>query len=295
MAAETTGDAVALETFALSKRYGRRVWALTDISVRVPRGLITALVGPNAAGKSTLIRSWMGFEAPTSGSVRVQGLDPIRNRRNILPHIGYVPQQPGLYRDLTVGDHLAVARHYRPSFDVQLATSRLTGLGIPLRARARELSGGQVAQVSLAIAISSHAEILLLDEPLANLDPLARREFLLGLRQAVAAEGATAVMSSHSVSDVEFASDRLVVLGVGRKLLDDSLVGAVAGHRLAETHVAAGDMNAVANIATSNGGMVALVRVAGASAAAAQLRPASLEDVVLGYLAYGRSQDSPTV
>lgn len=295
MAAEPSADAVALETSGLSKRYGRRVWALRDIDLRILPGQITALVGPNAAGKSTLIRSWMGFERPTSGSVRVRGLDPIRNRRQVLPHIGYVPQQAGLYRDLSVEDHLAVARHYRPSFDIQLATGRLTALGIHLGARARELSGGQIAQVSLALATSSHAEILLLDEPLASLDPLARREFLLALRQAVAAEGATAVMSSHSVHDVEFASDRLVVLGIGRKLLDDTLAGAVAGHRLAETHVAVGDMNAVAHIATGNGGMVALVRLAGVSSAEAQLRPASLEDVVLGYLAYGRSQESRAV
>lgn len=286
---ESVARPCALETQGLSKRYGRRVWALRDIDLRVPEGYVTALVGPNAAGKSTLLRTWMGFERPTEGVVRICGLDPIRDRRRVLPRVGYVPQQPGLYRDLTVREHLAIARHYRPAFDTRRAARRLADLDIPLESKARELSGGQVAQLSLSLSICSRAEILLLDEPLANLDPLARREFLLSLRQVVKEDGITAVMSSHSVSDIELASDRLVVLGVGLKLLDDSLASAIANHRLA-ADLATRAENAVAQIATSNDGTISLVRVAGSSANSPELRPASLEDVVLGYLAYGRSK-----
>ncbi|MCA1570137.1 MAG: ABC transporter ATP-binding protein [Chloroflexi bacterium] len=219
-----------LEAHDLAKRYRRGVWALTGIDLQIPAGGITALVGPNAAGKSTLIKTWVGFERPTRGSVRVAGIDPWQNRAAALDHIGYVPQSPALYDGLTVEDHLDMAVLLRPTFDRNLARERLDQLGIPRAAGARSLSGGQQAQVALAIALGTRADVLLLDEPLASLDPLARREFLHVVTDAVRTDGGTALLSSHIVTDVEQACDRLIVLGVGRVLLQASVTDAVATH-----------------------------------------------------------------
>ena len=220
----------ALEAIGLTKQYRRGTLALSNVSLEVAPGSITALVGPNAAGKSTLIRTWVGFEQPTSGSVRVAGIDPASDPAAALRHVGYVPQQPALYRELTTADHLDLAAHLRPGFDRAVAERHLDYLAIPLRARATTLSGGQQAQVMLAVALGTRADVLLLDEPLASLDPLARSEFLTVLRTAVREGGSTALLSSHIVTDVEQVCDRLIVLGIGRVLLDDGLAHAVAGH-----------------------------------------------------------------
>jgi ABC-2 type transport system ATP-binding protein len=277
-----------LEARGLAKRYGRRTWALAGIELEIPQGGITALVGPNAAGKSTLIKSWVGFERPTRGGVTVGGVDPWRDRSEALTHLGYVPQSPSLYDALTVDDHLEMALMLRPGFDRAYAQDRLGLLGIPLAQAARSLSGGQQAQVALALALGTRAEILLLDEPLASLDPLARREFLHVLTDAVRADGATALLSSHIVTDVEQACDRLIVLGVGRVLLHEPVVDALAIHGIQTDGVAAG--GAVASFAGPAGERLTLVRRADVAGGAEGdgLRPASLEEVVLGYLASGR-------
>jgi ABC-2 type transport system ATP-binding protein len=277
-----------LEARSLAKRYGRRTWALAGIDLEVPQGGITALVGPNAAGKSTLIKTWVGFERPTRGGVTVGGVDPWRDRSEALTHLGYVPQSPSLYDALTVEDHLEMALMLRPGFDRAYAQDRLGQLGIPLAQAARSLSGGQQAQVALALALGTRAEILLLDEPLASLDPLARREFLHVLTDAVRADGATALLSSHIVTDVEQACDRLIVLGVGRVLLHEPVVDALATHGI-QTDGAAPD-GGVATFAGPVGERLTLVRRADVAGGAEGdgLRPASLEEVVLGYLASGR-------
>jgi ABC-2 type transport system ATP-binding protein len=267
-----------LEARELAKRYRRGVWALGGIDLAVPAGGITALVGPNAAGKSTLIKTWVGFERPTRGSVTVAGIDPWRNRSAALAHLGYVPQSPSLYDALSVDDHLAMAVQLRPGFDRTYAATRLEQLAIPLSARARQLSGGQQAQVALALALGTRAEILLLDEPLASLDPLARREFLHILTDAVRSEGATALLSSHIVTDVEQACDHLIVLGVGRVLLHASIPDALASHAISLTPRS----DAVASFAEADGSLVTLVR-------GSADRPATLEEVVLGYLVSGRA------
>jgi len=268
-----------LETHDLAKRYRRGVWALTGIDLEIPAGGITALVGPNAAGKSTLIKTWVGFERPTRGSVRVAGVDPWQDRAAALDHIGYVPQSPALYDGLSVEDHLDMAVLLRPAFDRALARERLDQLGIPRKASARSLSGGQQAQVALALALGTRAEVLLLDEPLASLDPLARREFLHVLTDAVRADGATALLSSHIVTDVEQACDQLIVLGVGRVLLQSSVAEALANHRVAAADEAVG--NVIATFAGPAGERIALERDGDG-------RPATLEEIVLGYLASTR-------
>jgi ABC-2 type transport system ATP-binding protein len=268
-----------LQAHDLAKRYRRGVWALTGIDLEIPTGGITALVGPNAAGKSTLIKSWIGFERPTRGSVRVAGVDPWHDRAAALEHVGYVPQSPALYDGLSVEDHLALAVLLRPAFDRVLARERLEQLGIPRTASARSLSGGQQAQVALALALGTRADVLLLDEPLASLDPLARREFLHVLTDAVRTEGATALLSSHIVTDVEQACDRLMVLGVGQVLLHSSVAEALASHRVTPAADAVGEV--VATFAGPSGDRIALQRHGDG-------RPATLDEVVLGYLASTR-------
>ena len=271
------GDPV-LEARGLAKRYRRGVWALGGIDLALPAGGITALVGPNAAGKSTLIKTWVGFEKPTRGSAAVMGVDPWRDRSRALANLGYVPQSPALYDGLSVDDHLDLALQLRPGFDRAYARDRLAQLDIPATAGARSLSGGQQAQVSLALALGTRAPILLLDEPLASLDPLARREFLHVLTDAVRVDGATTLLSSHIVTDVEQACDGLIVLGVGRVLLNDSVASALAGHAISASE----RTDAVASFASADGSRISLVRGAGD-------RPATLEEVVLGYLASSRA------
>ena len=267
-----------LEARELAKRYGRKVWALGGIDLALPAGGITALVGPNAAGKSTLIKTWVGFEKPTRGSVRVAGIDPWKNRSDALAQLGYVPQSPSLYDGLSVEDHLDLARQLRPGFDRDYARNRMAQLDIPADRGARNLSGGQQAQVALAIALGTRAPILLLDEPLASLDPLARREFLHVLTDAVRSDGATALLSSHIVTDVEQACDRLIVLGVGKVLLHETVAAALEGHAISSTP----HPDAVGNFGAPDGSRLYLVR-------GTADRPATLDEVVLGYLASGRA------
>jgi ABC-2 type transport system ATP-binding protein len=273
-----------ITTTDLSKRY-RRTLALHDLTIAVPAGGVTALVGPNGAGKSTLLKLCVGFERPTKGGLRVLGIDPVRDRAGAVTRVGYVPQAQSLYRDLSADDHLMLARSIRTGFDANLARERLRMLGIPLMARPRELSGGQQAQISLAIALGTRAPLLLLDEPLANLDPLARREFLHVVREAVASGDVSAILSSHVIADVEPVCDGLLVLGEGAVLLQNTIEGAIASHRVTES-ATPGRGRLVALFPDRAGALHRLERVTPGD----QLgREPSLEEVVLGYLASART------
>ena len=292
--------AAALEAIGLTKQYRRGALALSNVSVEIAAGSITALVGPNAAGKSTLIRTWVGFERPTAGSVRVMGIDPALDPDAALGHIGYVPQQPALYRELTTADHLDLAAHLRPGFDRAVAERHLDYLAIPLKARATTLSGGQQAQVMLAVALGTRADVLLLDEPLASLDPLARSEFLTVLRTAVREGGSTALLSSHIVTDVEQVCDRLIVLGVGQVLLDEALAAAVAGHAVRrgdasptpDGNDSTRSVTVIGQFPTDAGQLLTLVRLGDGASVHGDLRPATLDEVVKGYLSAGRGPRS---
>ena len=288
-----------LEAHGYGKRYRGRPWALRGLDLAVPEGSITALVGPNGSGKSTLIRGWIGFEPPTEGRLSIAGIDPQRHRKTAVTRSGYVPQQPALYRELTVAEHIELATTFRAGFDADLARQYVERLGIPLRAQANQLSGGEQAQVGLALALGTRARILLLDEPLASLDPLARREFLHVLVTAVRGEGHTALLSSHVITDIEQACDRLVVLGRGRTLLDLSVADALAHHRVVEAASwEPGRPGTVGTFPTTADERLTLVRVGaspegpgalGTGPAAAPIgRPATLEEVVIGHLAAGR-------
>ncbi len=215
MTAET-----ALETRELTKRYRRgRTPALESVTLAVPRGAFVALVGPNGAGKSTLIRTFLGFERPTAGSAHVLGIDVRRDTPRALAQLGYVGQAPGVYAVLTARHQVELAAELRPGFDAEGALRRLADAGISDAVPARELSGGQQAQLALALALGTRAPVLLLDEPLASLDPLARREFLGTVAEAVAG-GTTVLLSSHIVGDLDEVCDRLIVLAPARVQLD---------------------------------------------------------------------------
>ena len=273
-----------IETVALSKRY-RRTVALRDVTLTIPDGGITALVGPNGSGKSTLMKLCIGFERPTSGRLQVCGVDPVRDRRAAVATVGYVPQSPSLYRDLTIREHIALAGGIRPGFDQAHARARLAALDLGLQWRVGDLSGGQAAQVSLALALGTRAPLLLLDEPLASLDPLARRDFLRVARQAVAEQGASIVLSSHVISEIEDNADRLLVLVEGRVVFDDTVAGAVAGHRVIETASGHGGAGIVGTFPGRGDLRHVLVRATDPALG----RAADLEEVVLGYLAASRA------
>jgi ABC-2 type transport system ATP-binding protein len=288
----------ALEAHGFGKRYRRRTWALRNVDLAVPEGSITALVGPNGSGKSTLIRSWIGFERPTEGRLLTGGIDPRRDRKGAVMRVGYVPQSPSLYGGLTIADHIALAVTLREGFDPVLAARYVERLSIPLTATAGELSGGEQAQVGLSLALGTRAGILLLDEPLASLDPLARREFLHILVEAVHAEGHTALLSSHVITDIEQACDRLIVLGKGHTLLDLSIAEALAHHRVADgsSGPAIAPERVVGTFPAPGGEPLTLVRVRPAELVppegVADERPATLEEVVIGHMAAGRAQRS---
>ena len=245
---------------------------------------MTALLGPNGAGKSTLLKMCVGFERPTSGRLRVLGVDPTRRRADALRGIGYVPQSPSLYRDMPVESHLRLARSIRPGFDIEHARGRVAALGISLGAKAGQLSGGEQAQVSLAIALGTRAPLLLLDEPLASLDPLARREFLEVASDAARAGDVTIVLSSHVISEIESVADRMLVLGEGQVLFQDTVAASLANHRVVDDGAVLDRLNVVAKFPGEGKARHVLVRTNDPSVG----RAASLEEVIVGFLALGR-------
>jgi ABC-2 type transport system ATP-binding protein len=280
---------IALQTEGLTKRYrSDRSPALDRVDLAIRAGSSVALVGPNGAGKSTLIRTFLGFECPTQGRALVDGIDPRRDRRDALRRIGYVGQEPGLYGDLTVADHVAYATALRRDFDAALVLNRLEGLAIGGGERVGHLSGGQQAQVALGLALGTRAPVLLLDEPLASLDPLARRDFLTAV-SSVADSGTTILFASHIVGDLEAACDELVILASGRVMLHDSVAGIRAGHSVVDLPAAPAD--SVIGVFDDRAGRAqALVRVGDLTGE----QPA-LDDIVLGYLASALGRRAPEV
>lgn len=217
---------VALRAQGLGKRYGRR-WALTDCDLEVPAGRVVGLVGPNGAGKSTLLNLAVGMLTPTTGSVEVLGAPAGTSQ---LTKLGFVAQDTPTYTRLTVADHLKLGARLNPGWDAGLAEDRIKRLRLEPAQRAGRLSGGQRAQLALTLGIAKRPELLILDEPVAALDPLARREFLQDLMEAVAEHNLSVVLSSHLVSDVERACDYLVVLVESRVQVSGDIDQLLATH-----------------------------------------------------------------
>ena len=194
----------------LGKRY-RRSWALRDCTLEIPRGRVTGLVGPNGAGKTTLLSLVVGMITPTTGTIEVCGGTPAVDSEQ-LARVGFVAQDTPTYAGLTVAEHLRLGAHLNPRWDEAAASRRIDRLGLDPRQRAGRLSGGQRAQLALTIGLARRPELLVLDEPVASLDPLARREFLQILMEAVAEDEISVLLSSHVVSDLERVCDHVVVL-----------------------------------------------------------------------------------
>jgi len=211
-AAESALD-TAIETVGAGHRYGD-FWALRDCSLSLPAGSITAVVGPNGAGKTTLLNMLVGLLPASEGELRVVGDRP-SSRPAFLARVGFLAQECPLYKEFRVADLLRFGRAMNPGWDDALARERLAAAEVPLTRRAGRLSGGQRTQVALALAVAKQPEVLLLDEPLAALDPLARRDFLKNLLASATATGITVVLSSHLVGDLARVCDQLVVIRDG--------------------------------------------------------------------------------
>jgi ABC-2 type transport system ATP-binding protein len=221
----------AIEAVGLGRRYGSK-WALRDCTLEVPAGSVTALVGPNGAGKTTLLQLVVGLSVPSSGQVRVLGHSPREDSSALLPQLGFVAQEHPLYRGLTIAETLKLGRKLNPSWDEAIAQGRIEQLGLPLRQKVGKLSGGQQAQVALTLALAKRPKLLVLDEPVASLDPLARREFLQTMMEAAVETGMTVVLSSHIVADLERVCDYLIILSQAETQLVGPIDEVVASHRL---------------------------------------------------------------
>jgi len=213
----------------LGKQYGRR-WALADCTLRIPPGRVVGLVGPNGAGKTTLLRLAVGLLRPTAGTIEVLGRAP-GDDAGQLGRIGFVAQDTPLYPALPVADHLRLGGWLNPRWDDEMARRRIAQVGLDPRQRAGKLSGGQRAQLALTLAMAKRPELLILDEPVASLDPLARREFLQLLMSIVAEAELSVVLSSHLVGDLERVCDYLVVMAASRVQVAGEVDQLLAAHR----------------------------------------------------------------
>ncbi|MFG2292914.1 ABC transporter ATP-binding protein [Streptomyces sp. NPDC048603] len=236
-----------IETEGLGKRYGRTT-ALTDCNLRVPAGRIVGLVGPNGAGKSTLLGLTCGVIAPTTGSVTVLGHRPAAGAAQ-LARVGFVAQESPVYSGLSVADHLRLGARLNPRWDTSLAQRRIRQLGLDSAQKAGRLSGGQRAQLALTVAAAKRVELLVLDEPVASLDPLARSAFLRDVLDFVAELGVSVVLSSHLLGDLERVCDHLIVLAASRVQLAGDVTDLLAVHyRIAGTPAGLGDLPAGAEV-----------------------------------------------
>jgi len=277
----------AIETRGLTNRY-RRVTALSDCTVTIPEGRISALVGPNGAGKTTLLRLLSGLASPTSGEAAILGGAP-RQDPAFLAEIGFLAQEIPLYRRLTAEDHIGIGAHMNPRWDAESVRDRLRGLSIPLDAAVGTLSGGQRAQVALTLTLAKRPKVLLLDEPVAALDPRARRHFLGTLADAVAQGGLTVVLSSHLIVDIERVCDHLILLASSRVQLCGDIDELLAEHRVLvgprkDTTAIERDHTVVQTERTARQTTM-LVRLNGPVADPQfAVEDVGLEDMVLGYM-----------
>jgi len=217
-----------VEASGLGKRYGG-TWALRECTLEIPAGRVTALVGPNGAGKSTLLNLAVGLTAPSAGEVTVLGGRPAGSPA-ALDGIAFVAQDMPLYKSLSVADMIYVTRSLNRRFDQPYAKARLEELGIPLRRKAGRLSGGQQAQLALTLALARRPRLLILDEPVAMLDPVARHDFMATVLAAVAADGVSVLLSSHVLTELERVAGYLVLLSRGRVRLAGDVEDLLATH-----------------------------------------------------------------
>ena len=271
----------------LGKQY-RHTWALRDCTLAIPEGHVVGLVGPNGAGKTTLLRLATGMLMPTRGTITVLGEHPAGGPAQ-LARVGFVAQDTAVYARLTVADHLRLGAWLNPGWDDDLARQRIGQLALDPKQRAGSLSGGQRAQLALTLAMAKRPELLILDEPVASLDPLARREFLQGLMETVAEQRLSVVLSSHLVADLERVCDYVVVLVASRVRVAGEVSDLLASHhRLSGPRRDPGSLPAGQEVITeshTDKQTSLLVRTDGPVLDPAwTVKPVSLEDLVLAYM-----------
>lgn len=283
-----------LEANRLGKRYGHK-WALSECTLAIPAEKVVGLVGPNGAGKTTLFHLAVGLLRPSAGSISVLGGRPGRSLEQ-LARIGFVAQDTPTYVGLSVGDHLRFGAWMNPGWDTGLAEDRIARLGIDPRQKAGALSRGQRAQLALTLAVAKRPELLALDEPVASLDPLARREFLQGLMEVVAEHGASVILSSHLVADLERVCDYLVVL-VGSRIQVAGEIDVLLAthHRLTgprrDRSALPCDQEVVSERHTDRQSTVVVRTDRPILDPAWTVEPLDLEDLVLAYMTRAAQQD----
>ncbi len=262
-----------LEATGMGVRY-KRSWALRDCSLSLPAGRVAALVGPNGAGKTTLLHAAVGLLTPDRGTLATRG------------EVAFMAQDKPLYNEFTVAEMLTFGRRLNPTWDDEIATSRLAALGIPLERKVRTLSGGEQAQVALAVALAKQPDLLVLDEPLANLDPLARHDVMRALMTSVAERGLSVLISSHVVADLEDTCDWIVVLNGGRVQVSGDTETLLAQHLLLIGPVELADRLQATVVAANRTDRQAtlLVRSDAVLDPRWSVRQVTLEELVMGYL-----------
>jgi len=278
-----------IETSGLGKRYGS-TWALRDFTVAVPAGHVAALVGPNGAGKTTMLNLTVGLTAPTAGTVTVLGREPAGSPA-ALDSIAFVAQDAPLYKNLSAADMLHLTSNLNRRFDHGYAQERLSELGIPLKRKAGKLSGGQQAQLALTLALARRPRLLVLDEPLANLDPLARHDFMATVLAAAAEDGMSVVLSSHVLAELERVADYLILVAGGRVQVAGEVDDLLASHRVLTGPAPEADLiaqrQAVVHVRRAEAQAHLLVRTGAPSEPVPpgwEAHPVGLEEVVLAYL-----------
>jgi ABC-2 type transport system ATP-binding protein len=284
-----------LQASAAGKKYGRQ-WALRDCTMAIPAGKVVGLVGPNGAGKTTLLQLAAGLLTPTSGTITVLGGQPGTSPAQ-LARVGFVAQDAPAYARLSVAAHLRMGDWLNPGWDGELAGRRIARLGLDPRQRAGSLSGGQRAQLALTMAVAKRPELILLDEPVASLDPLARREFLASLMEVVAEQETSVMLSSHLIADIERVCDYLVVLVASRVQLAGEVSELLASHhRLSGPRRNPGTLPAsqeVIEASHTDRQSTLLIRSDGPVLDPAwTVRPVTMDDLVLAYMS--RARDAGT-
>jgi ABC-2 type transport system ATP-binding protein len=283
-----------METAGLGKQYGKR-WALHDCSLAIPEGKVVGLVGPNGAGKTTLLQLAAGLLTPTAGTIEVLGGHPGSGPEQ-LGRVGFVAQDTPAYSRMSVSQHLRMGALLNSHWDDELAFRRIEALDIDPRQRAGSLSRGQRAQLALTLAIAKRPEVLLLDEPVASLDPLARREFLQVLMEVVAEHGVSVVLSSHLVADLERVCDYLVVLVASHIQVADDVAELLATHhRISgprrDSRSLPADQHVIEESHTDRQTTLLIRTEQPILDPAWTTRPVTLEDIVLAYMGQARDQE----
>ena len=287
---------VVLETNGLGKQYGRK-WALHNCTLSIPSGKVVGLVGPNGAGKTTLLQLAVALLVPTTGTITVLGGHPGHGSAQ-LERVGFVAQDTPTYASLSVAKHLRMGAYLNANWDQELAERRVEQIGLDSGQKAGSLSGGQRAQLALTLAIAKRPQLLLLDEPVAGLDPLARREFLQSLMEDVAEHGVSVVLSSHLVADLERVCDYLVLLIASHVQLAGDVSALLASHhRLSgprrDASTLPSNQEVIEESHTDKQSTFLVYTDGPILDPAWTVKPVTLDDLVLAYM--GRARDAERV